>query len=508
MPSCQSSISSGVGILPLVNNTDVSVSFNQSVNALLSIDINSDQSVYFTTNIVVTGTTIYNFSFTIYDSLGNIVATIKITQQLTTFSIELRAGAYVICCRGLIGNYAGTVKGVYVGYSRNVTLAPTVFSGAELNTTLTVPRPEVECHQPLLYAFVDGFLPPGLQLLSNGQIFGKLPYIDCIELDNNGLPAASNMYFDVNEGDSYSTIQAWEKHYYFRAKVMLAADPSKFDIERFCISIIHDWDVDKNRYVQKIKTIEKVYDFFIDKQIINPDLCQILCNSVLAEQTTYDVTLKKVENVTVTEKSDRVNLNDDKTFISKYVDNVVLKNITDTSKANQVLEEMIYNAIDSNKSINEIISYTDEDNIQLVVDSSEYSSDELLFIPSKMVLSELFDWYLKYQNDLSYPINMSEQDKTDWYNKYDEPIDNLVWIIEEYRNSPLLKEYLNSSSNVEVKIFTNAEKRDFLLLTKKEVFVNNPDYVYDTIHDEEFLKIPVTPRNYYGFEMILQVDFR
>lgn len=505
MPTCNVTINGTYDAIPLINDQKVDHVVKPENNNMFSINLLNNQSVFFSTNYEISGTQSYSLSLTIYNKLNQTVGNIKIIQQLTNFSIDLLEGDYVICVRALIGTYTGSIMAKFIGYSRTVQLEPKLEYGAECSFNLTIPKRETLCKQPLVYELVEGELPPNIKLLSSGQLIGKLPIIDCLP-EHKDLPPSSNMYYDSGEGDTESSIQSWERHYRFKAKVYLKNNPDKYAYEQYCISLVPDWSRTDNRFNKTYKDITQVNEITVNERIKELDLCDYLCMDIngtpVEANQYYDATIKRINKVKTDDDnfySTRLEKDDNGYYIDEHVDNLILEHLGDTQSAYTVLEEMIFESVDTeNKDENSILNYTIDNEIEIVDSKGTFADNDLLFIPKGMKDGEVFAWVEEHFYDIEYPNNMTEQDKIEWAEKYSESIKNLGWIIEEYRDSAIYNRYRDGGDKVIVKYFKNEQGQSFCDLS-----LDIGDDVaemkeYEELHQSEAEKIPTTPRSYIG----------
>ncbi len=505
MPTCNVTLNGTFDAIPLVNEQSVNHVVTPTSNNMFSIALLNNQSVFFSTNYEISGTLNYALSITIFNKAKQTVGNIKIIQQLTNFSIDLLEGEYTICVRGLIGTYTGSIMAKFVGYSRNVILEPKNYYGQECSFELTKPKVETLCNQPLNYELVDGELPPNIKLLSSGQLVGIMPIIDCLP-DNKDLPPSANLYYDSGEGDSQSSIESWERHYRFRAKVYLKNNPEKFAIEQFCISIVPDWSRTERRFNKTYTDITSVTEITVNERLKEIDLCDYVCSDLTGTPINtndyYDATIKRINQIKTTDDnfySTRLPKDENGNYIDEHVDKLILEHLGDKQSAYNVLEEMIYDSVDTdNKDKDSILNYTIDDNIEVVESRGTFAENDLLFIPKGMTDGEVFQWVEKYYYDIEYPNNLTDVEINEWNDQYKEPINNLGWIIEEYRDSLIYNRYREDGDKVIIKYFKNEAGQSFCDISLDVTNDVAEMKEYDDKHKIQSQKIPTTPRSYVG----------
>lgn len=512
MPTCNVTINGQYDTVPLINDTPLRHVVTTTNNNMFSIALANNQSVFFSTNYEMSGSTnqAYNLTITIFNSDNQTVGNIKIIQQLTNFSIDLLEGEYVLCVRALIGTYTGSIAAKFVGYSRNVMLDPKSDYGQECSFELMLPKVEKLCTQPLTYELVEGELPPNIKLLSSGQLIGVAPILDCLP-ENKDLPPSANMFYDSGEGDSQSTIRAWERHYRFKAKVYLKNAPENFEIEQFCISIVPDWSRTDKRFNTTYTDSTTVYEITVNERLKEIDLCDIVCGGTQSNNNDFDATITRINKVRTDNDnfySTRLQKDENGYYVDKHVDELILNNLGDTQTAYNVLEEMIYESVDTeNKDKDSILNYTIDNEIEVFESKGTYAENDLLFIPSGMIDGEVFEWVEKYFYDIEYPNNLTEQEIIDWYKLYKEPIKNLGWIIDEYRDSEIYNRYRDVGTDVIVKYFKNDNDQRFCDLSLDISDVVEEVQEFNEQHQTELQKLPTTPRNYFGHEVKFTLEF-
>ena len=503
MPTCNVTINGVYDAIPLVNETPLRHVVTPTNNSMFGFTLANNQSVFFSTNYEMSNVTnqVYNMTITIFNKDYQTVGNIKIVQQLTNFSIDLLEGEYIICVRALIGTYTGSITAKFVGYSRNVMLDPISDYGQECSFELMLPKVEKLCTQPLTYELVEGELPPNITLLSSGQLIGVAPILDCLA-ENKDLPPSANMFYDSGEGDSQSTIRAWERHYRFKAKVYLKNAPENFVIEQFCISIVPDWSRTDKRFNTTYTDSTTVYEITVNERLKEIDLCDIVCGVTQSNNNDFDATITRINKVRTDNDnfySTRLQKDENGYYVDKHVDELILNNLGDNQTAYNVLEEMIYESVDTeNKDKDSILNYTIDNEIEVVESKGTYAENDLLFIPSGMIDGEVFEWVEKYYYDIEYPNNLTDVEINEWNNQYKEPINNLGWIIEEYRDSLIYNRYREDGDKVIIKYFKNEAGQSFCDISLDVTNDVAEMKEYDDKHKIQSQKIPTTPRSYVG----------
>lgn len=253
MTTCTSSIGSSSGLTVITNGSSYPIAFGSVTNQLLIVQLAATQSIFFNSNVIKTGTGTYKFTISFIDMATlNTVGSVNVTNQITNSSAHLPQGNYYICIRAIVGEYSGSISFSFVTYPLTSTFKMSAYVGEEMGLiTLKTTKAVLACTQPLLWEFVDGQLPKGIILLNNGMLTGTLPWLDCQD-DNQLLPPSNNWYY---EDEFNGTAMPWGRQYLFRAKLMLAADRTVFDVARFSIAIVANWDKMRDAFNDNFKTL-------------------------------------------------------------------------------------------------------------------------------------------------------------------------------------------------------------------------------------------------------------
>lgn len=307
MPNCMISVPYWQSEGQELANTPTPVEFNMLKNGTLFFSIANTQTVYMYFNLVSIGTSTINYVITIYDSVTyNIVTNMIGNSAIISTNVDLQAGTYIVCLRSVSGSYSGTARADYFGFGRTTNFTPTVDVGEESEFSLTTDPRRQECSRPLMWALVDGKLPPGLSLEArSGLIYGRLPYIDCLEDADNpmsDIPSA-NLFLGSGHPDSYDSIEPWGRRWNFKLRIYAADQPQNFQEQWFCILIYNNWTRSTAQFLDNYDNGEEYGDTL--KSDIQKDplqryqigLCNLLVEGSLYEDLTSEAITDKIQNV-------------------------------------------------------------------------------------------------------------------------------------------------------------------------------------------------------------------
>ena len=164
----------------------------------------------------------------------------------------------------------------YIKYDTVATIIANSYYGMESTGEIYMQRPEYTCNQPLLYAIIDGALPTGLQMASNGYIYGTLPMLDVDDYNKN-LPTSNTWYEKIHDNEY---VTSWGRYYRFKVHLYLEGFYEKGEERWFWISILNDFN--KNlRFVDQYTELEDERIVTFEEQVkldtirLCPDPCGI-----------------------------------------------------------------------------------------------------------------------------------------------------------------------------------------------------------------------------------------
>lgn len=241
MPTCISSINENNNITEIDIRTVYDIQIDLSNNKLFYINMQISQTLYMILKFNKTISNSFFYVSVIEKTKLSTVMTFKISDS-TKLDILLDSGEYYICLRSVNLPYSINVQFDMLKYIRMTNFIINSYSGESSNLEkINLPKNAVDCNQPLKYSLIEGELPTGLTIDSKGRISGILPLIDT---ENKRNFPSFNLY---NENFAYSA--PIEVRYDFTLKVELEHDPSKFEIRKFCINVVNDWDLSLHEYL-------------------------------------------------------------------------------------------------------------------------------------------------------------------------------------------------------------------------------------------------------------------
>ena len=231
----------------LQNN--VFVEFTFSINSKVKLRLNTDKQE----TIVGTFQALSNMSsasITFFRLNGDEVSitsqgSVNLTDSNITFQKDVIPGQYFLCFSS-IDPITCKFKATFSEYTVEPRLPCKAYDGCYAEATITVKKPERFCDEPMKYRFIDGELPPGLELREDGVIFGTLPELDCMPDANEQSPSI-HWYFQNTDGNWESCNRRWK----FQAQVYLVNFPDVTDTETFFIEVYNDWSADRDGFMER-----------------------------------------------------------------------------------------------------------------------------------------------------------------------------------------------------------------------------------------------------------------
>lgn len=261
MASCitnlTSLISSGqIAFVPTITNDTVTAftGLNSTTNILFRFNSSQVQTITINTNIIAETTqpfTIYSSIFYLAEDGTTLInkGTSVLMDQVQTFQIEITAGDFFVCLSVQRGAYHGTIKIHYIGYDIYTKLSTNAYVGSTMSIGKIDNTPkEVKCRYPIYYEIVEGELPIGLTLGSDGNIVGTIPEMDCLD-SNIGLPPSVNWFFENKVTGQW---EAWGRPYSFKVRVWVGEFPTVEAFRWFSIRIYNNWSLDRDLFMSLV----------------------------------------------------------------------------------------------------------------------------------------------------------------------------------------------------------------------------------------------------------------
>lgn len=266
MATCLQTLSENLGVETVTPNIKYDITIDVDKNKIFLLSLETSQTVfidvYFIKSLILPS--IFFISFIDKKTL-NTTNTVKITDS-TLINITLDIGDYYVCVRTPNISYNVSLNFKFIKYRRDLTFNINCLCGESFDIdNLIIKKEYVNCNQPLKYTLIDGELPSGVTINDKGMISGRLPLIDT---ENKRDFPSYNLYHDDYEDSSPIGIR-----YDFKIKVELVSDPNKFEIRKFCIHIVNDWDLSLPEYMDDYEDIK----YSIVNKYINVNLPNSLC---------------------------------------------------------------------------------------------------------------------------------------------------------------------------------------------------------------------------------------
>lgn len=345
MPNCAISIpnweSQGKPLTQLPTN----VNFTMIKNDTLYFELTNTQTVYMYFNLSSTGGAV-NYIISIYNASNyTLVSTVTSTSLNLSTNIDLLSGVYIVCLRSLSGSYTGTARADYYGFGRVVTFSPIAGeSGSSVDFDLKIEPRRKPCEKDMIWKIVDGKLPPGLSMNSNtGLIYGRLPYLDCIDDPDdayNKIPSA-NLFYSSGV-DKYETVEPWGRRWNFKLRISIADQPEHYDEKWFCILIYNNWTRTKEKFFKEydnglkygsiIKNVDQEYKIGLCDNICPPKEANEVIDKVIEEFLESGIQIEDDTDILHIEINPTPNLNSENintvTIFSKSDNNVSKRELT------------------------------------------------------------------------------------------------------------------------------------------------------------------------------------
>lgn len=388
MATCIQTLTNGFNSIGLANNVPHISVISNSINAIYTLESSMDQSIFLNIRLVRGHPTI-NATLTIYrKETLQVFGTMAINRTNASSSFNILAGEYYICIRSVLLQYEIEITALYINYQTIQTLNPTTNYGFQCESEISFTLREVYCNKPLLYKLIDGALPVGLEMLSNGYITGTLPMLDTDEF-NKDLPPSNTWYEKIHDNEYVS---AWGRYYRFKVHLYLEGFYDKGVEEWFWISILNDFN--KNlRFVDMYDMLEdnNVATFEDKVKLDTIRLCPDPCG------------------VTVDSSGNTDNVDE----VVSVIDGEVYKNLSKENK--KYFDVEAHYTGDGDKIINKInnaFTYETELMIEMIILDRKYIpyyEDQPLF-PSSKGNSDVVQYYIEHieDEDNSIIINLKD----------------------------------------------------------------------------------------------------
>lgn len=227
----------------LSNNTSIEIIDNTTLydfnidannNKIFALNLDTNQTVYFKPKIIgFTSSTV--FITIIKKSDMSIAASSKFNKD-TVLDFILNEDEYYVCFRIVFGTVNLNLTVEYLRFSRKVSFDNIQCGvGSSFSGNIKFAKKAVACSQPLRYKMIAGELPTGLKMDSSGRIYGTLPILD--DEDKKDFPTYNLYQDDIDEVDPIGV------RYEFTVRLELYNDPDVFDIRKFCLLVVNDWDL-------------------------------------------------------------------------------------------------------------------------------------------------------------------------------------------------------------------------------------------------------------------------
>lgn len=347
----------------VISSTPIGVEFDMSKNDTLHFILENSQTVYFKFLLkTLTPSLPINISIQIYNATTmGLVSTLTSNSTSIESNIDLLSGTYIICMRAIRGSYEGTAQADYYGFSRRVNFFPEVGeAGQDVTVELKTDPKRKQCDKDMKWEVVEGSLPKGLEIGTySGMVFGTLPYLDCLEDDEDNLfkdvPSA-NMFFTTGDEESGMSVYPWGRRWKFKLRISIVEQPQNYDEQWFCVSIFNNWSRTEVKFLENydngvdlgeiIKHVDKPYVF----GLCPPDPCKIdkdvdgVISGEISDWDTVDIDddiihLEISDNFSESNNinsSNRISVKDNKYTIYKNINGIKTKQVITNEKDDEI----------------------------------------------------------------------------------------------------------------------------------------------------------------------------
>lgn len=443
MPNCAISIPKWETEGRPLSSTPTNVSFTMIKNDTLFFELSNTQTVYMYFKLSNSGSSV-NYIISIYDaSTYNLVSTVTSTSLNLSTNIDLLSGVYIVCLRSLAGSYTGTARADYYGFGRVVTFAPIVGeSGSIVEFDLKTEPKQKLCDKEMNWKVIDGKLPPGLRLdTRTGLIYGRLPYLDCIDDPDdvfNTIPS-SNLFYSSGI-DKYETVEPWGRRWNFKLRISINGQIENFDEKWFCILIYNNWTRTQEKFFREydngliygniIKDVEQEYKIGLCDNICPPKENNEIIDEVIKDFLDAGIQIENdddILHIDIPETPDFDSINPNSVDIYTRIDgNITKRKITIENDG-----ENLFGAYTNHQTTIEMDSeILNQRNVYVPEIQPGYISEDI------MIEVNSYDEYLGFRQYARFAK--------------DNPQSNIY----EYRNTKLFNDFMNINSNVKYEYIT------------------------------------------------------
>lgn len=274
---------------------------NQFVGAFFKFDIIGFETVFFELRLQPNTTNAINVEFKLFRRIGetflNLGASIS-DDFVNTFEYSAEPGEYFICITSFHSINFSLISD-FTDVSFPILGEMNAYSGEE-TFEFEFARETFDCNSPVFYQIIEGELPTGLTLRSDGIISGVPIEQDCEEYNKNEPPSFT-WFKETVEGNSEST----SRDYKVIIRAALIDSPSTYDDREFLICVHNNWNNDKESFQNSTSNFEQdVFEIegkesWFDVKPIEPSPTQGL--DILIDDKCNPCNIEHNENITLEE---------------------------------------------------------------------------------------------------------------------------------------------------------------------------------------------------------------
>lgn len=134
-------------------------------------------------------------------------------------------------------------------------------------------KPKPSTNKPAVFEFLEGDLPCGIELMSDGMLRGELLEQDCCGAEHITVPSAGWRNVFNFSGAAFEQFSEWGLPYYFKVRACATGKSNLCDEKWLCLRVHNNWDCEQERLLRafpywtdkpEIKVEEKIEFSFPD----------------------------------------------------------------------------------------------------------------------------------------------------------------------------------------------------------------------------------------------------
>ena len=251
---CLAELQGGVATRTLQNDFPLTGTIsNQFEGAFFKFKMIEFETVFFTLLIQPNTTAAINVTFTLFRKDGTVYTNLGTSlsdEFFNQFEYSATPGEYYICM-GSTASVDYTITAEFTQFPFVAINDGDAYHGAYM-PPFDFAQPESFCASEVFYEIIEGELPQGLTLQSDGIIFGVPIEQDC-EVKSTDSPPSFTWWEDDSETGSR---KATSLNYRIVIRAALVDSPETYDDREFFICVHNNWDNDRAAFIDSIPNFE------------------------------------------------------------------------------------------------------------------------------------------------------------------------------------------------------------------------------------------------------------